>query len=89
MPQRRSAYKIFDSVILAHRQKLCQHLELPDTVKGILRSPKNEDNWDDLESLRLAIVDIIEGRSEVEEGGDRVVINRINWWRNRSSRGAR
>ena len=50
-PQRKGEYRVFQAVAQAHRQKLCQRLELPKSVKEIMRGPKDETRWEKVEEL--------------------------------------
>ena len=65
MPGQRGAYRIFASVAQVHRRKLNQDLELPTSVKCILRGPDDENSWKKLEALRVAICAVVEGEREV------------------------
>ena len=59
--QRKGEHTVLNRVALAHRTKLCQHLELPKHVKEILQKPQDETNWQKLEELRKAILLAVEG----------------------------
>jgi hypothetical protein len=65
-PPRGSQFKVFGSAVQAHRQRLNLHVELPPTVKGILRQPQDERSWEKLEQLRNAIVDEALGHMEID-----------------------
>jgi hypothetical protein len=60
--RRKSDYKVFKSVVQSHKRKLCQRIELPQSVKDLLPTPKFEEKWDTLEKLRKEIVLIAQGR---------------------------
>ena len=66
LKRRTSDYKVFGSIAQAHRLKLCQRIELPDSIKQIFRCPAHEDKWEKLEEARLAIARIIQGERDVE-----------------------
>ena len=42
--RRQSDYKVFKSVVQSHKRKLCQRIELPQSVKDLLPTPKFEEN---------------------------------------------
>ena len=64
-PNRRSEFHVFNSTINAHRKRLCQRLQLPMQVKDILKKPRDEDDVNKLESLRMVILKAIEGCENV------------------------
>ena len=45
--------------------KLCQRIELPESIKSIFTCPAHETKWDRLEEARLAIARIIQGEREI------------------------
>ena len=64
--KRASEYKVFTTVAQSYRLKLCQRVELPDSIKSILRCPAHEDDWDKLEECRLAIARCVQGEKDLE-----------------------
>ena len=60
--RRQSDYKVFKSVVQSHKRKLCQRIELPQSVKDLLPTPKFEEKWETLGKLRKEIVLIAQGR---------------------------
>ena len=48
-------------MVNSHKRKLCQRIELPLTVKELLRCPKDEENWGKLQQLREVILLIVQG----------------------------
>ena len=64
--RRTSEYKVFGCVAQAHRLKLCQRIELPDSLKAIFRCPDHENKWEKLEEARLAIARCVLGERDVE-----------------------
>ena len=66
LKRRTSDYKVFSSIAQAHRLKLRQRIELPDSIKQIFRCPADEDKWEKLEEARLAIARIIQGERDVD-----------------------
>ena len=64
-PERRGKHKVFASVAQSHRRRLHEALELPATVKSILRCPEDETSWSKMEALRRAICRVVEGEKEV------------------------
>ncbi len=70
-PKRQSQHKVFQFVVQGYRRQLCQRLQLPDKIKGILRTPAHESSWEKIELLRKEVKDKLEGRIDVElETGD-------------------
>ena len=65
-PKPKSDHRVFQSVVAGFRKKLCQRLELPADVKEIMRKPADENNWTNIEALRRAVVDNLQGLSHVE-----------------------
>ena len=59
--RRKSDFKVFKSVANAHKRKLCQRIELPQSVKDLLRCPKDEENWATLQKVREEVVLIAQG----------------------------
>ena len=64
-PNRRSEFHVFTGTINAHRKRLCQRLQLPEQVKGILKKPRDEDDLDRLEQLRVVVLKEMEGWERV------------------------
>ena len=64
--KRSSEYKVFTTVAQSYRLKLCQRIELPDSIKSIFRRPADEDDWGKLEEARLAIARCILGEKALE-----------------------
>ena len=62
---RKSAWKVFERTVTAHRKPLCQRLRLPDKVKAILKCPQDETDLEKLEELRLVIIDELQGADTV------------------------
>ena len=44
-PERKGQHKVFASVVQTNRKRIYDALELPTTVKCILRSPEDETSW--------------------------------------------
>ena len=65
--KRTSEYKVFTTVAQSYRMKLCQRVELPESIKSIFRCPAHEDDWKKLEEARLAIVRCIQGEKDLVE----------------------
>ena len=63
--RRTSEYIVFNSVAQSYRMKLCQRIELPESIKSIFTCPAHETKWDRLEEARLAIARIIQGEREI------------------------
>ena len=59
--KRESDFKVFKSIVLAFKRKLCQRIELPEEIKDLLRSPKDELNWATLERLRASTLLVVQG----------------------------
>ena len=57
---------VFNSVAQSYRMKLCQRIELPESIKSIFTCPAHETKWDKLEEARLAIASVILGERQVE-----------------------
>ena len=70
--KRSSEYTVFSNIAQSHRRKLCQRIQLPESLKAILRCPVHEEKWEKIEEARLAIAKIIEGERlfEVETEAD-------------------
>ena len=60
--RRQRDYKVFKSAVQSHKRKLCQRIELPQSVKDLLPNPKFQENWETLGKLRKEIVLIAQGR---------------------------
>ena len=58
---RLSEFKVFKSVVNNIKQQRCQRIQLPNEVKGLLKSPKDETNWDVLEKLREIVLLFVQG----------------------------
>ena len=56
VPERKGELKVFQSVIMGHRRKPNQRVQLPASVKGVLRKPSDELSWAKLEGVRKAVV---------------------------------
>ena len=63
--RRTSEYIVFRSVAQSYRMKLCQRIELPESIKSIFTCPAHETKLDRLEEARLAIARIIQGEREI------------------------
>ena len=50
--------------------KLCQRIELPQSIKSIFTCPAHELKWDRLEEARLAIATIIQGERQIEDASE-------------------
>ena len=55
MPERKGEYKVFQAVIEGHRRKPNIRVQLPASVKSILRKPADELSWSRLEEVRRAV----------------------------------
>ena len=62
---RKSAWKVFERTVTAHRSPLCQRLRLPNSVKTVLQSPLDETDMEKLEQLRVAIINELQGADTV------------------------
>ena len=71
--KRKSEFKVFKSVVMNFKRRLCQRIELPDEVKELLKSPENENNWAVLEELRAVILIFVQGlrRSTLDTAEER------------------
>ena len=65
IPNRKSEYKVFRSVIDQHRRCPNQRISLPPSISNILRSPADENDWVKLERLRCEIEKEIQDEQEV------------------------
>ena len=59
--RRKSDFEVFKSVVVNFKRRLCQRIELPDEVKELLKSQKDETNWSVLEELRSVILLFVQG----------------------------
>ena len=59
--KRQSEFKVFKSVVNNFKRRLCQRIELPDEVKLLFRSPKDETDWDVLEKFRQVVLLFVQG----------------------------
>ena len=77
--RRTSEYIVFNSVAQSYRMKLCQRIELPESIKSIFTCPAHETKWDRLEEARLVIARIIQGEREkvIETEADTEALNII------------
>ena len=62
--RRTSEYIVFNSVAQSYRMKLCQRIELPESIKSIFTCPAHETKWERLEEARLIIARIVQGERE-------------------------
>ena len=71
--KRQSEFKVFKSVVNNFKRRLCQRIGLPDEIKALLRTPKDETNWDILEKLRGVVMLFVQGlrRSTVDTEEER------------------
>ena len=58
--RRTSEYVVFNSVAQSYRMKLCERIELPESIKSIFTCPAHETKWDRLEEARLAIASVVQ-----------------------------
>jgi hypothetical protein len=65
-PQRSSEYALFRSCQSVFRNALNERLALPAAVKECLRCPQHELDWERLEMVRRAIVEIFLGSGELD-----------------------
>ena len=66
LPTRKADHKVFKKAIGLHRKRLCQRIDLPESVRAVLRTPDDEDSWPRLEMLRGAIARSILGERNIE-----------------------
>ena len=50
--------------------KLCQRIEIPESIKSIFTCPAHETKWDRLEEARLATAKIIQGERQIEDASE-------------------
>ena len=64
-PQRKGAYKVFESVVHSRRKKLNQGVALPESVTDIFQRPEDELSLHKLDKLRKATYKVVEGERDV------------------------
>ena len=69
-PPRKGDHKVFRKAVNCYRKRLCVRIELPDSVKQVMRGPDDEDDWSRLELLRRSVARCILGERTIELTAD-------------------
>ena len=64
-PPRKCEHKVFRKAVNCYRKKLCQRIELPETIKAIMRAPGDEESWPRLEQLREGVARCLLGERAI------------------------